>query len=31
MRTLRQKGIDGGYGHEPGFRWRGSEVTRLEG
>jgi uncharacterized membrane protein len=31
MRTLRQKGIDAGYGHEPGFRWRGSEVTRLEG
>ena len=31
MRTLRQKGIDSEYGHEPGFRWRGSEVARLEG
>jgi len=31
MRTLRQKGIDTAYGHEAGFRWRGSEVARLEG
>ena len=31
MRTLRQKGIDADYDHEPRFRWRGSEVARLEG
>ena len=31
MRALRQKAIDKGMAHEPGFRWRGGEVARMEG
>lgn len=31
MRALREKAVEKGLAHEPGFRWRGAEVARIEG
>jgi hypothetical protein len=31
MRQLRERALSQGVGGEPGFRWRGGEVSRIEG
>jgi len=31
MRQLRERALSRGVGAEPGFRWRGGEVSRIEG